>query len=333
MAFWRLRLRSPIRAARAVSHLATVRDWLPSTRYVVLYRHIMDVMASALDGAPWGFSRYAFGSAVAGTPDNWIAGLAAHWQWHTAAALQWEAANPGLCLRVRYEDLVTEPERTICDAFGFLGVSADATVVARGLGNQDWNSGPGDHKILDTTRVHAESIGRGRRVPASLIPAELRASINEQLDRLGYPVVGPFWNLEPETRRAGGPARAVASLQSMLAHGGQSASEELQCELPRLLEVIPTDGLGARWVIDTRSGVLRGDIPDGDVAVAGDADDLLLAISGDANLGELTRHGRVRVGERRSAGHEPWTDLAETAVAGSVMTYLRSFNGVRNGVC
>jgi hypothetical protein len=168
------------------------RVW-PTARYVCLYRHPMDFIHSALEATPWGLSGYGFEQYAAGSPGNGVFSLARYWSDNAAAILQLEELMPGQCFRVRYEDLVSAPEEVTAAVFDFLGVSPAPGISKQCFEAEHERFGPADHKIWHTSAITADSIGSGTAVPAGLIPPGLAASINEQLDRLGYLKIDETW--------------------------------------------------------------------------------------------------------------------------------------------
>jgi len=179
----------------------------PRTKFICLYRHSMDVIYSLLDACPFGLSGYGLDRFVAVHPGNSVAAAADYWAWHTRSISEFEAANPDACIGVRYEDLVSDPQGQADRIFAFLGEAClpDAASVAFAGATEAW--GPSDHKIFGTSRVHAESVGRGSQVPAGAIPTTVLAVMNSLLEPLGYEPVGEFWNTRPVPVLAGATAR------------------------------------------------------------------------------------------------------------------------------
>src|SRR5581483_2412467 len=165
----------------------------PGARFICLFRHPMDVISSGLEACPWGLNGYGFDSYIAGSPGNAVLALARYWhdQAHEIAAV--EEAHPGRCHRVRYEDMVRDPEKTAAGIFGFLGVR-QAPGIAQAVFTHDHERfGPADHKIWHTAAISADSIGRSDCVPVGLIAPPILESINGLLDKLGYATVDEKW--------------------------------------------------------------------------------------------------------------------------------------------
>lgn len=82
----------------------------PRARFVCLYRHPMDVIRSGLDACPWGLTGYGFDPYIGSSPGNAVLALARYWLDNAAAIAQVEEKHPERCHRIRYEDLVDDPE-------------------------------------------------------------------------------------------------------------------------------------------------------------------------------------------------------------------------------
>ena len=178
----------------------------PGARFVCLYRHPMDVIRSGLEACPWGLNGYGFDQYIAGSPGNAVLALARYWLDNATLIAAVEEAHPGRCHRVRYEDLVGDPEE----------VMREVVRVPRRRGRRRGSRGrasagererfgPADHKIWATSPISADSVGRGESVPAGLIPPQVTAAINELAGELGYLPVDADWGTPG---RAADPARS-----------------------------------------------------------------------------------------------------------------------------
>jgi protein-disulfide isomerase len=174
-------------------HAEVLLGVFPDAKFLCLYRHPMDMIASGVEACPWGLVNYGFEPYAARAPGNSVHALARYWADHTAAILAVQEKYPGSCHRIRYEDLVAEPEAVASDVFGFLGVPAVAGISSLAFSRERERSGPGDFKIWNTSEIGSDSVGRGWSVPANLIPAPLLATVNEIADRLGYVRVDEKW--------------------------------------------------------------------------------------------------------------------------------------------
>jgi hypothetical protein len=165
----------------------------PAARFVCLYRHPMDVIASGMEACPFGLSGYGFDPYIAATPGNTVLALARFWAENTAVTLAAEQQFPDRCLRVRYEDLVTDPETAMAEVFGFVGAAPAPGISAACFSSERERFGPADYKIWCTSKISGESIGRGWSVPAAMIASPVLAQVNELAAKLGYLPVDGGW--------------------------------------------------------------------------------------------------------------------------------------------
>ena len=89
------------------------------------------------------------------------------------------------CLRIRYEDLVSDPETVMDGIFKFLGASPVPDIVARCFSSEQERLGMADYKVWHTNRVSSDSVGRGWNIPPGLIPEPVLDGVNELAGRLG----------------------------------------------------------------------------------------------------------------------------------------------------
>lgn len=273
----------------SVFHLDLARQVFPRLRCVLAFRHVMDTIASGIDASPWGFQAYGFGPYVQASPNNTVAALARYWLDHVTQALEWEKRHPGACLRVRYEDLVVEPDKTVLCMQRFLGVEPHTGVLHDAFDREPLR-GPGDYKVGYTNRVHTGSIGHGKRVPVSMLPPPLLGAINEKLTALGYPALDRSWNTAERTIAVERETIWTEQLQDLMRNarvsGGGTASV--------VFALVSEDHRASRWVLDTNAGtVCQGD---GDVesVLTGTTQDLVLLLTDQENVGTLLRSGRIR---------------------------------------
>lgn len=183
-------------------HLDVLRAVWPEARFVFLYRHCMDVVASGLEAQPWGLSDYGFADFAKASPTDHVAALAAYWLDRTTRMLQGEAALQGRSTRIRYEDLVDDPDRALNPVWDLLGVSTAPDVARNAFVETHDAAGPADYKVWQTSSVRSDSVGRGARIPADRVTGRLREAVNESLGELGYPLVDDRWGC-PGPRPAG----------------------------------------------------------------------------------------------------------------------------------
>jgi hypothetical protein len=168
------------------------RVW-PEAKFICLFRHPMDVIASGIEACPWGLSGYGFDPYISETPGNAVFALARFWADNAVAILAAEERYADRCVRVRYEDLVADPESTAARIFEFLGVPQRPGISQTCFAEERERFGPADYKIWHTSRISTDSVGRGWTIPAGLIGPQVQAAIGDLCGRLGYVPVDDGW--------------------------------------------------------------------------------------------------------------------------------------------
>jgi hypothetical protein len=166
-------------------------------KFICLYRHAMDMMNSALEASPWGLTGYGFDSYARQSSTNSVAAMAAYWHEHTVRTIEFENKHQDRCLRVHYEELVTNPGLVADRVFDFLGVSRVpdiAKLALAGRGRPE-KGGYGDYKIISSGEITDGSVGRGIRIPPENLSRGLLAAMNRALTSLGYTPVDRRWLL------------------------------------------------------------------------------------------------------------------------------------------
>jgi hypothetical protein len=259
----------------------------------------MDTIASGVEASPWGFNAFGYAPFVYSSPDNTVMALARYWEMQVSLALAWQASNPQSCIRVRYEDLVRNPEATLTEVFRFVNVTPDMSVLARAFGQFNPASGPGDYKLAFTGEITTASIGRGKQVPVAMIPPPLRERLNELLEQLGYSPLTDGWNVEPRA-----DSSACAEVRSQLTGlMAWSPDGDWDYDIDQVA-VVADDDPELRWIIDPRAGIIRQGDGDVDLVLTGASEDLARLIEGEENPGVLLRSGRIR-SVTAAREHEP----------------------------
>jgi hypothetical protein len=159
----------------------------PDARYICLYRAFRDSAHSCLSvsqlGFAWGLREY-----VARYPGNLVLAMAESWADKTEKLLAFESENGDQCLRVRYEELVSEPGREMARVFDFLGQSWDPSILETAL-RMPHDEGGGDTRIRIETRIHKRSVGAGRDLPTWMVPPAILGRINQLSTLLQYALI------------------------------------------------------------------------------------------------------------------------------------------------
>jgi hypothetical protein len=208
----------------------------PEAKFVCTYRHPMDMISSGMEACPWGLTGYGFEPYIAATPGNVVHALANYWTDHTAAIAEVEERFPERCYRLRYEDLVNEPESTAAALFAFLEVAGVPRITDMCFSAERERFGPADYKIWSTSRIGSGSVGRGWSIPTGMIAPPVLATVNELAEKLGYRPVDSQWGTSepPADLRATVPGTAVgqqASEQDIAAQRGPPRSQWLGDQL------------------------------------------------------------------------------------------------------
>jgi hypothetical protein len=323
-------------AARHADLLVRV---FPDARFICLYRHPMDVIASGIEACPWGLRGFGFDPYAANTPGNSVLALAKFWADHATTILGIEDRFPDRCHRVRYEDLVTDPGVVADGIFDFLGVRRIPGIQEACFAPERERLGPADYKIWNTTKITAASMGRGWSLPANRIDQPVLTTVNELADRLGYLRIDQTWGASstppdpradvgakpaagsPETgRRTMEMPRVFVLLGELLQTGLFRLSDRFArrwgdraAETFLVVGTGPGDAGGCvRWRVDlaARTVTLSNDADDtqGDRTPAtwqiiGSADTWEHVIGGRTNLSVALRHRELRYCDTGDAGH------------------------------
>jgi hypothetical protein len=313
-------------SARFVALLTQI---YPGARFVCLYRHPMDVIRSGLDACPWGLNGYGFDEYIVGSPGNAVLALARYWLDNATLIHGVEQAHPDRCHRVRYEDLVEDPEEVMRELYAFIGVGPAPGVAEACFSGERERFGPGDHKIWATSQVSGDSVGRGESVPVGLIVPQVTAAINELAATLGYLPVDADWGAPgrpadprvPDTIRgpaappAGGLVLGSGALEECLrsrldAAGGRLASawETRAAEKFLIVSRTATGGSETQWLVDIAGQTIvveseadeeqtDDDGPDDDDvtwSILGSPQAWDAVLSGELNLHAALRHNDLR---------------------------------------
>ena len=216
----------------------------PGTRFICLFRHPMDVISSGLEACPWGLNGYGFDRFIADTPGNAVMALARYWLEGAATIAAVEEKHPGSCYRVRYEDMVRDPEQVAAGIFGFLDVGPVPGIAEAVFTREHERFGPADHKIWYTSEISKGSVGRSDSLPVGLISPPILESINGLLDKLGYVRVDESWGTAdmPDSLLVSDDGAGDGTEQVEPLPGAEELANRLAAGLARL-----DAGMAARW--------------------------------------------------------------------------------------
>jgi hypothetical protein len=307
-------------------------ELFPKAKFICLYRHSMDVVGSLIEACPYGLRGYGLEPFAAAHSGNSVAAAADYWLNQTNAIADFEQQHPDSCLRVRYEELVANPEVQAARIFSFLGEEQMPSITSACFAGDREQFGPSDHKIWDTTGVHTDSVGQGARVPVAVMAKPLLEPMNTLLERLGYQPVGEYWNSVPvsvladqqgqDAAAVDGQAEVLNELDALLVPRIAGRLADMSSAPARVREVgssvtftaaAPAGGtaLSTRsWRVDlATAAVSRNGTPDPKPdprawAVIGDAGDWTAVLTGRLSLATALRRGCLRLAVSPTAGPE-----------------------------
>jgi hypothetical protein len=172
-----------------LQRLQVLDDVYADARLIFLYRHCLDVVASGLEVERILPGRSGFEPWLGARPRKPFEALVDYWCDTTERLLAHEKANARRSTRLRYEDLVTQPRRVLPRVFGLLDLDWDAQILDRVFVTHHAR-GPGDSKILGTSRIETGSVGRGFSLPWQTLAPEQLARVQSLLAALHYAPLG-----------------------------------------------------------------------------------------------------------------------------------------------
>jgi protein-tyrosine sulfotransferase len=171
-----------------LGYLAEIEWAFPQARYICLYRRSIDVAHSCLEISRNGFMQELI-PYVQRRPGNLVAAMMESWIEKTECLVRFERRAANRC-RVHYESLVNSPETTLATLFAWLELRWDAKLLER-VFTEPHDPGGGDPKILATSRIERDRVGRGDELNPMLL-GQLSANYQQRLAdlhlELGYPL-------------------------------------------------------------------------------------------------------------------------------------------------
>jgi hypothetical protein len=206
----------------AAERADVLRAVFPDAKFLCLYRHPMDVIAAGLEASPWGLNGPGFDSYADLSSRNTVLAIAQFWAANAALIMAVEERFHECSHRVRYEDLVADPEGVGDRIFRFLGVAPVPGLPQACLTAERERAGPSGYQIGPSARPG--SVGGGWSIPAAMIGSPLTETINVLTDKLGYPRIDAHWGLTaaPSAPRWPGSRPAAPRWQN----GGPAAAQQ-----------------------------------------------------------------------------------------------------------
>jgi protein-tyrosine sulfotransferase len=170
-----------------LEHLGVIDRVFPDAQFICLHRQCLDVVHSLLELFRYGFPG-SYGHMVVRSPDNLVDAMIDTWNEATTRLLDFEAGHPQSCIRVKYEDLVTDTPAEVQRMFSFLGIAFEPHMLDA-VFSTPHDPGPADLKIQFTSSVLRGRIGKGLQVPRRQISDDRLVKVNAFHEVLGYPAV------------------------------------------------------------------------------------------------------------------------------------------------
>jgi Sulfotransferase family len=205
----------------AAERADVLRAVFPDAKFLCLYRHPMDVIAAGLEASPWGLNGPGFDSHADLSSRNTVLAIAQFWAANAALIMAVEERFHECSHRVRYEDLVADPEGVGDRIFRFLGVAPVPGLPQACLAAERERAGPSGYQIGPGARTG--SVGGGWSIPAAMIGSPLTETINVLTDKLGYPRIDAHWGLTAAPSAPRGASGRPAAPQWQ--NGGPAAAQ------------------------------------------------------------------------------------------------------------
>jgi Sulfotransferase family len=148
----------------------------PEAAFLCLHRNLAGVFAEGTAAHPWGLGASPFWAFAGPHPGNNVATIASFWAACTEPLLDFETAHPQSCLRVRWEDLDTDPGGQASKIFGHLGIETPRPMAP---------------DPFPPTRPGTGAAEAAAAIPPENLPPPLLAKVTGLHTRLDYRLPGP----------------------------------------------------------------------------------------------------------------------------------------------
>ncbi|HEY0552635.1 MAG TPA: sulfotransferase [Thermoanaerobaculia bacterium] len=167
-----------------IRHIDLLTSLYPEASYICLYRNHLDTIDSCIET-----SRYFFLPPIiehlTRHPESLFRAATEYWLDVTAKLIALERAGNFRTYRLRYEDLVKNPEKVLAGLFSFLNLEWQPGLI-EAVYTTPHDVGKGDILVRYNDRINPGSVGRGRALPTTLLPGDQRARAEELNRELGY---------------------------------------------------------------------------------------------------------------------------------------------------
>jgi protein-tyrosine sulfotransferase len=286
----------------ALSHIELLAYTYPEALFVCLYRQCADTIASLHEACAWRYDSFGVLPYVKADPAvNLVQSLALYWCDHVARMQSFEDANPGRTLRVRYEDLVADPEETVTRIFAFLGVATDPAALASALAPKTLSAAvvPGDLKARFREGIDSSSVGRGWTVPMEMIQPEVRERVEKFSRALDYPPIPNLKDCATEDATALVSVGSVPRCRDMVGLLDERATQVRRADSEEqhassLLKLVLADS-PQPWLIDLQESRIAVGDGKADWLALTDSETLMSLVSGRSNPGAALKSSMLQL--------------------------------------
>lgn len=176
-----------------VNHLELMSSVFPQGRYVLLVRHSIEFIRAALEESKSGLKDLGFDDHVCNSMGNIVDAIAKFWCENVEKMLEFEKSERAPIFRIKYEDILSDTDRTLGDLFEFLELDFDASLIDNIFSNK--KIGAGDPKIGFTDKIETGNSKGKRAVPVTMITPETFEWMNCLLSELKYEAVDRNWGM------------------------------------------------------------------------------------------------------------------------------------------
>ncbi len=222
--------------------------------------------------------------------------------------MAFEEDHSDQCMRVKYEDLVTNPCKVLEIMFTFLDVEWDEDILGD-VFKVHHDDGPGDEKAQYTNRIKSDTIGRGTAIPYERIHKPYLSRINCTQEKLGYWTVENFYEIYCE-KIALSPSLDVSGTffykkVEGLEHFLIKASKDFSA-LNGECKLVVTGSNGGKWICGPNTPNVRAAEKDEEVScmIVVTLETLMNILNHTENPMDVFNEGKIQVvGELATAEH------------------------------
>jgi hypothetical protein len=286
-----------------VHYLHILEQVFTDAKYICLYRNCMDVVHSMSEMAK---KMPVTCNVYYRRNENEVCAYVDSWIDNTSKLLAFEQENASRCIRVRYEDLVSDPVRTLNPVFDLIGVAWNKNMLDSVFSAQRANES-GDYKIKFSKEIHKNSIGNGATISTQHITDSLLQEMNNIHEKLDYPLVGQDWGQSPSLyiktfvqERDNKNSRAIVDINEIFEKvfpQRLKANPQWLQETKGVCKFVVTGHDKHTWMIDLNiyGGEIRVADEEADCTITITRNDLIDIVNGELNPAQAFFHEKVRL--------------------------------------